>query len=248
MYRRIILGAMMLMLATGSQNLVAQAGKGKTKAKTQTDTQKPDLNSTQRVEMKTLIDSVSYVLGMNLINTVKQQQMLVNPAVVMQSLRDGFESKFVMSDDEMMKVYMRYEAIKAEEKAGPNKVKGKEFLAENAKKEGVTTLPSGLQYKVITQGTGAKPTSKDKVKVHYRGTLIDGKEFDSSIKRNEPVSFNLDGVIKGWTEGVQLMPVGSKYMLYIPAELGYGDKEVGNGLIPAGSTLVFEVELLEIVK
>ncbi|MFM8437975.1 MAG: FKBP-type peptidyl-prolyl cis-trans isomerase, partial [Candidatus Kapaibacterium sp.] len=126
-----------------------------------------------------------------------------------------------------------------------NKAKGAAFLAENAKKAGVTTTASGLQYRVITQGTGAKPLATDKVKVHYKGTLIDGSEFDSSYKRGEPIEFPLNGVIKGWTEGVQLMSVGSKYEFFIPSELAYGDREVG-GVIPAGSTLVFEVELLGI--
>lgn len=126
-----------------------------------------------------------------------------------------------------------------------NKAKGTAFLAENGKKAGVTTTASGLQYRVITQGTGAKPLATDKVKVHYKGTLIDGSEFDSSYKRGEPIEFPLNGVIKGWTEGVQLMNVGSKFEFFIPSDLAYGDREVG-GVIPAGSTLIFEVELLGI--
>lgn len=119
------------------------------------------------------------------------------------------------------------------------------FLVENMLKTGVVTTKSGLQYKVVTEGKGAKPIASDSVKVHYRGTLIDGTEFDSSYKRNEPISFPLSGVIKGWTEGLQLMTVGSKYMLYIPAELAYGKKAVG-GVIAPNSTLIFEVELLGI--
>jgi FKBP-type peptidyl-prolyl cis-trans isomerase len=125
-----------------------------------------------------------------------------------------------------------------------NLVVGQKFLAENATKEGVQTTASGLQYKVITMGDGAKPVATDTVKVHYRGTLLDGTEFDSSYARNEPISFGLNRVIAGWTEGVQLMPVGSKFMFYIAPDLAYGAD--GGGPIPPNSTLTFEVELLDI--
>jgi FKBP-type peptidyl-prolyl cis-trans isomerase len=123
----------------------------------------------------------------------------------------------------------------------------KQFLVDNAKKDGVTTTASGLQYKVIIQGEGAKPSSPaTRVKVHYRGSLIDGSEFDSSYSRNQPLTFALNGVIAGWTEGLQLMPIGSKYVLYIPSELGYGASGAG-GVIPPNATLIFEVELLDIL-
>ena len=133
------------------------------------------------------------------------------------------------------------------EKYADNKAAGEKFLAENKEKEGVITLPSGLQYKVIKEGKGAKPTETDRVKVNYRGTLIDGKEFDSSYKRNEPATFRANQVIKGWTEALPMMPVGSKWELYIPSELAYGTRETGGDIKPF-STLIFEVELLEIVK
>lgn len=133
------------------------------------------------------------------------------------------------------------------EKYADNKAAGEKFLAENKEKEGVVTLPSGLQYKVIKEGKGAKPTETDRVKVNYRGTLIDGKEFDSSYKRNEPATFRANQVIKGWTEALTMMPVGSKWELYIPSELAYGTRETGGDIKPF-STLIFEVELLEIVK
>ena len=133
------------------------------------------------------------------------------------------------------------------EKYADNKAAGEKFLAENKEKEGVITLPSGLQYKVIKEGKGAKPTETDRVKVNYRGTLIDGKEFDSSYKRNEPATFRANQVIKGWTEALTMMPVGSKWELYIPSELAYGTRETGGDIKPF-STLIFEVELLEIVK
>ena len=142
------------------------------------------------------------------------------------------------------------EAIKAkamEAKYGENKVAGEKFLAENKTKEGVITTESGLQYKVIKAGKGEIPTKESTVKVNYKGTLIDGTEFDSSYKRNAPASFRADQVIKGWTEALTMMPVGSKWELYIPQELGYGDRETG-GLIKPYSTLIFEVELLEIEK
>jgi FKBP-type peptidyl-prolyl cis-trans isomerase len=135
---------------------------------------------------------------------------------------------------------------KNEAEAAENTKKGEEFLAENKKKDGVKVTASGLQYKVIKQGNGPKPKLTDKVKVNYRGTLIDGTEFDSSYKRGTPTEFPLNGVIKGWTEGIQLMPVGSKYEFYIPAELAYGAR--GPQTVGPNQTLIFEVELLEIVK
>jgi FKBP-type peptidyl-prolyl cis-trans isomerase len=126
-----------------------------------------------------------------------------------------------------------------------NKKEGAEFLEANKTKEGVVTLPSGLQYKILTEGTGPKPAASDTVVCNYRGTLISGTEFDSSYKRGQPASFPVNGVIKGWTEALQLMPVGSKWQLFVPAELGYGDRGAG-GEIGPGATLIFEVELLSI--
>ena len=134
---------------------------------------------------------------------------------------------------------------KAKAKAEAVKVESKKFLEENAKKEGVKVTESGLQYQVIKEGEGAKPKATDTVKVHYKGTLVDGKEFDSSYKRGEPISFPLNGVIKGWTEGLQLMPTGSTYRFFIPSELGYGDRGAGAD-IPGGAALIFDVELIEI--
>ena len=153
------------------------------------------------------------------------------------------------TEDAMAYVDTHAKAIETkalEAKYGENKVAGEKFLAENAKKKGVLTTSSGLQYKVIKQGKGAVPTNKNTVKVHYKGTLIDGTEFDSSYSRNEPSSFPVTGVIKGWTEALTMMPVGSKWELYIPQELAYGSRNQSK--IKPFSTLVFEVELLEIVK
>ena len=140
------------------------------------------------------------------------------------------------------------EAKVLEAKYSENKAAGEKFLAENATKEGVQTTPSGLQYKVIKNGKGAVPTNNNTVKVHYKGTLIDGTEFDSSYSRNEPSSFPVTGVIKGWTEALTMMPVGSKWELYIPQELAYGSRNQAQGKIKPFSALVFEVELLDIVK
>jgi FKBP-type peptidyl-prolyl cis-trans isomerase FkpA len=133
---------------------------------------------------------------------------------------------------------------KAKVESEKSKVEGEKYLAENANKEGVMVTESGLQYEVLSQGEGAKPVATDVVKVHYKGTLLDGTEFDSSYSRNEPTTFPLNRVIPGWTEGLQLMPVGSKYKFTIPSDLAYGDRDLGK--IPANSTLIFEVELLEI--
>ncbi|CAM4264319.1 FKBP-type peptidyl-prolyl cis-trans isomerase [Pseudoalteromonas byunsanensis] len=136
------------------------------------------------------------------------------------------------------------QAEKVKLEAEQNKAEGEKYLAENAKKEGVVVTESGLQYEVLAEGDGKKPVDTDHVKVHYKGTLLDGTEFDSSYARNQPASFGLRQVIKGWTEGLQLMPVGSKFKFTIPPELGYGERNLGK--IPANSTLIFEVELLEI--
>lgn len=141
---------------------------------------------------------------------------------------------------------MKKQQLEQEKKAEGPKKAGAQFLALNKNVEGVKVLPSGLQYKVIKEGSGDHPKATDKVKVHYHGTLIDGTVFDSSVERGEPITFGLNQVIKGWTEGVQLMTPGSKYTFYIPSDLAYGDREMGK--IPAGSTLIFEVELISIEK
>ncbi|MDR2628080.1 MAG: FKBP-type peptidyl-prolyl cis-trans isomerase, partial [Dysgonamonadaceae bacterium] len=147
-----------------------------------------------------------------------------------------------------LQMFMQNYFSEAQQKdAEKAKAASEKFLEENKKKDGVKVTPSGLQYKVIKEGTGEKPDSTSTVKVHYVGTLADGTEFDSSVKRGEPTTFRVDQVIKGWTEGLLLMPVGSKYTLYVPSELGYGDRGAG-GKIKGNSALIFEVELLEIVK
>ena len=162
----------------------------------------------------------------------------------------GKDDVLAITDDSIQTIVRNqmeyYEKVNMERKYGANRKAGVDFLAQNAKKDSVKTTKSGLQYKVLTQGTGEVPTAQQRVKVHYRGTLIDGTEFDSSYKRGQPATFGCSQVIKGWTEALTMMPVGSKWMLYIPQELGYGQRQ--SGKIPPFSTLVFEVELLEIVK
>lgn len=176
---------------------------------------------------------------------------ILNKALFIQGFQDGItQSNMTISMDSMQTVVKKqmdyYHKIKMEKKYGANRIAGEDFLKKNAKADSVKTTASGLQYKILTQGTGDIPQATDKVKVHYEGHLIDGTEFDSSYKRKEPATFAANQVIKGWTEALTMMPVGSKWMLYIPQELAYGDREQGK--ITPFSTLIFTVELLEIVK
>jgi len=176
---------------------------------------------------------------------------VLNKTLFIQGFQDGItESNMTISMDSVQSVVRKqmeyYHKVKMEKKYGPNRIAGEEFLKKNAKADSIQTTPSGLQYKIITKGTGEIPQATDKVKVNYEGHLIDGTEFDSSYKRNQPATFPANQVIKGWTEALTMMPVGSKWMLYIPQQLAYGDREQGK--IPPFSTLIFTVELLEIVK
>jgi FKBP-type peptidyl-prolyl cis-trans isomerase len=199
-------------------------------------------------------DKLSYAIGMSIAHSLKAQGVNVKAAVVAQGLKDVLTGgKPLLTDEEaqatlgkaretmMKKTEAEHAAASAD-----NKKQGEAFLATNKTKEGVVTLPDGLQYKILTAGTGPKPTASDTVEVDYKGSLLNGKEFDSSYKRGQPASFPVSGVIKGWTEALQLMPVGSKWQLVIPSDLAYGDRGAGNGDIPPGSTLVFEVELKSI--
>ena len=193
--------------------------------------------------------SLGYLIGSNNKNDIPD----LNIEAFEHGIRDAYsgdEKKRALTQEQMEKVLMEYQKKReaeitkeVEAKAKANKEAGEKFLAENEKKEGVQKTASGLQYKVITEGTGAKPKATDTVTVHYEGKLIDGKVFDSSYERGEPVSFRLNEVIKGWTEGVQLMNTGSKYELYIPSDLAYG--ETGNPNIEPNSVLIFTVELLD---
>lgn len=200
-------------------------------------------------EFVTLEQKVSYGVGRNIGGEIARDAGFdADVEALVAGLRDslsGAESR--ISEEELQAAFVDIRKVaqeKAARKAAENSAKAAAFLATNAKREGVVTTASGLQYEVLTAGTGAKPTTANKVKVHYHGTLIDGTVFDSSVERGEPIEFAVTGVIKGWTEALQLMSVGSKWKLFIPANLAYGDRATGS--IPPGSTLIFEVELLEI--
>lgn len=176
---------------------------------------------------------------------------VLNKALFVQGFLDGItQSNMTISMDSVQTVVKKqmdyYHKVKMEAKYGANRIAGEEFLKKNAKADSIQTTASGLQYKIITKGTGEIPQATNRVKVNYEGHLIDGTEFDSSYKRNQPATFAANQVIKGWTEALTMMPVGSKWMLYIPQQLAYGDREAGK--IPPFSTLIFTVELLEIVK
>lgn len=182
---------------------------------------------------------------------VNDSTEVLNKALFVKGFREGFEGvNNVVSMDSTQKLVKKqmdyYHKVNMEKKYGANRIAGEEFLKANAKKDSVKVTPSGLQYKILNQGTGEVPTKESKVKVNYEGHLIDGTEFDSSYKRNKPVSFPVSGVIPGWTEALCMMPVGSKWMLYVPQELAYKDREQAK--IPPFSCLIFTVELLEIEK
>jgi FKBP-type peptidyl-prolyl cis-trans isomerase FklB len=205
--------------------------------------------------LKTQKEKFSYALGMNIGTSMHRQGVEVDPNILLRGMKDALAGgKLLMSEDEARAAVMQVQnevrqkqAEKAKEAGAANKKEGDEFLAANKTKEGVVALPSGLQYKILTTGNGPKPVATDSVVCNYRGTLIDGKEFDSSYKRGQPATFPVNGVIKGWTEALQLMPVGSKWQLFIPPDLAYGERGAGGDIGP-DSTLIFEVELLSIEK
>ena len=193
-------------------------------------------------------DKVSYSIGLNIGLNLKKQNVSINPDTFVLGLKDALAGKPQMTDEQVKETMTAFEKemIDKQKATGvKNGADGEKYLAENKKKEGVKTTASGLQYKVVKEGTGAQPKETDTVIAHYRGTLIDGTEFDSSYKRGQPATFPVSGVIKGWTEALQMMKVGSKYQLFIPASLAYGERAVGPDIGP-NSTLIFEVELLDV--
>lgn len=208
--------------------------------------------NTMAAELTTDQQKLGYIIGMDIGKSLREQETDVDLDSLIAAIRDSFNDEaLALTLDEAAVIRQKYiekrQAAQQAETAvvgDANLATGQKFLAENKSKEGVQVTDTGLQYKVLTMGTGSKPAATDTVKVHYRGTLLDGTEFDSSYARNEPISFALNRVIAGWTEGMQLMPIGSKFVFYIAPDLAYG--EGGGGPIPANSTLVFEVELLEI--
>ncbi|ALU43457.1 FKBP-type peptidyl-prolyl cis-trans isomerase [Pseudoalteromonas rubra] len=210
------------------------------------------------VKLETEVQQQAYGIGASVGNFLqkdmadkKELGIELDQALIMRGFKDALDGNAKLDEAKIREVLTALDSsvrekqtAKAQADAEKNKVEGAEYLAENAKKDGVNVTDSGLQYEVLSEGEGKKPVATDIVKVHYKGTLLDGSEFDSSYARNQPATFPLNQVIAGWTEGLQLMAVGSKYKFTIPSELGYGERNLGK--IPANSTLVFEVELLEI--
>ena len=205
-----------------------------------------------QMDLKDLKQKASYAIGADIGSNLKRQEIDVDPKALAAGLADSLEGKMKLTDAELKEVMTTFRTemtakMESRQKvAGEKNLKdGEAFLAANAKKEGVKATASGLQYKVLKSGKGKSPKATDTVKVHYHGTLIDGTVFDSSVERGEPISFPLNGVIPGWTEGVQLMKEGDKFQFTIPSKLAYGEQGPG-GKIGPNSTLVFDVELLAI--
>jgi FKBP-type peptidyl-prolyl cis-trans isomerase FklB len=203
--------------------------------------------------LKSQKDKVSYIIGLDIGKTFKNQGVDIDPDLLVRGLKDTLGGKKpILGDQEIQetmgafqKEMMAKQEAQAKKAGEKNKKEGDAFLAENKKKEGVKILPSGLQYKVIKAGSGKKATINDTVTAHYRGTLIDGTEFDSSIRRGKPASFAVNGVIPGWTEALQLMEEGAKWQLFIPANLAYGERGAGREIGP-NAALIFEVELISV--
>lgn len=206
-----------------------------------------------KMTLKDNKDKVSYSIGLNIGKSMKQEGLDINPDALAAAMKDVFAgAKPQLTDEEVQAVMQEFQKemmakrLKGQQEGlAKNKAEGEKFLADNKKKEGIKTTASGLQYKVIKDGTGKTPKATDTVSTHYRGTLISGKEFDSSYKRGEPAEFPVNGVIKGWTEALQLMKEGAKWQLFIPSELAYGERGAGQDIGP-NSTLIFDIELLSV--
>jgi len=200
----------------------------------------------ENLVLKNEKDKVSYSIGMAMGKDIKRQSIDIDPDILAKGIKDVLSGgKVLLTDQEVSETMAAFQKEMIAKLGEKNKGEGEAFLAENKKKEGVKTLPSGLQYKVIKAGTGKKPTLTDAVTTHYRGTLIDGTEFDSSYRRGQPATFPVNGVIPGWTEALQLMEVGAKWQLFIPSNLAYRERGAG-GTIGPNATLIFEIELISI--
>jgi FKBP-type peptidyl-prolyl cis-trans isomerase len=243
--------------APAPKSQTAPASKAQTAPAQKTPAAKPRTTTGTRtatpLALKTQKDKVSYAIGVNIGKSLHKDAVDVDPAIFIRGMKDALAGGKLLLTDEDMKgtldilqaqLRKRQEEL-TQEAADANKKAGDAFLAENKAKPGVVALPSGLQYKVVTEGTGPKPAATDSVVCNYRGTLLNGTEFDSSYKRGQPATFPVNGVIKGWTEALQLMPVGSKWQLFVPPDLAYGSRGVGSDIGPE-ATLVFEVELISI--
>ena len=213
----------------------------------------PAANGSSTLVLKTQKDKASYVIGLNIGKGLHRDGVDIDPNVLLRGLKDAISgAKPLLTDDDMKATVtavqndlrQKHEAM-MQQAGEANKKEGDTFLAANKTKPGVVALPSGLQYKILKEGTGPKPSPTDTVVCNYRGTLLDNTEFDSSYKHGQPLTFNVGGVIKGWTQALQLMPVGSKWQLFIPPDLAYGARGAGTGIGP-NATLIFEIELLSI--
>jgi FKBP-type peptidyl-prolyl cis-trans isomerase FklB len=243
---------------TASQNATSAQTAGTAKTQSGTAAKTPAGAAAQHhapappLVLKTDKDKQSYAIGMNIGKSIHRDGVDVDPNILLRGMKDALAGgKTVLTDDEAKAVMTnlqaemrKQQAEKAQVAAETNKKAGDAFLAENKTKDGVVTLPSGLQYKILTEGTGPKPAATDTIVCNYKGTLLDNTEFDSSYSRKQPLTIPVGGVIKGWTEALQLMPVGSKWQLFIPSDLAYGPQ--AKGPIGPNSTLIFEVELLSI--
>jgi FKBP-type peptidyl-prolyl cis-trans isomerase FklB len=249
----IVPGSILAQTSTTTQTTAPSSTTGKSQASTMKKSTTGTKSASAPLTLKTPKEKFSYALGMRMGSNLKKQEVPVDPAILERGLKDALAGgKTLLTDQEAQAAMMEVQAdlhkkqeAKMQAEGAANKKQGEDFLAANKSKEGVTTLPSGLQYKILKEGTGPKPAASDTVECNYRGTLIDGKEFDSSAKHGGPASFPVSGVIKGWTEALQLMPVGSKWQLFIPADLAYGDRGAGADIGP-DSTLIFDVELVSI--
>jgi FKBP-type peptidyl-prolyl cis-trans isomerase len=227
------------------------------KASTKKNAETTPEKSAAPAALKTRQERFSYALGMNygagVGGKLKQQSVEIDPNLAVQGFKDGLTgAKTLLTEQEAQAVLQevgtevqKAQREKAEKVGATNKTEGEAFLAANKGKEGVVTLPSGLQYKILSEGTGPKPAATDSVVCNYKGTLVNGTEFDSSSKHGGPATFPVNGVIKGWTEALQLMPVGSKWQLFVPPNLAYGERGAGADIGP-DATLIFEVELMSI--
>lgn len=255
--RKFLTHTLAVVLTSASLAIIANAQNAGSSQAAQTTKPAPDAKSSQTSSensaLPTQKDKTSYAIGLNVGKGLHHESIDVDPNIVMQGLKDGLAGgKTLMTDEQAQatitelrnQVSARMQA-QMQQEGETNKKDGDAFLTANMTKPGVVALPSGLQYKVLKEGTGPKPTLDDTVVCNYRGTLIDGKEFDSSYKRGEPATFPVRRVIKGWTEALQLMPVGSKWQIVLPPDLAYGERGAPPDIGP-NSTLIFEVELLSI--
>jgi FKBP-type peptidyl-prolyl cis-trans isomerase FklB len=233
------------------------SGSSAPKTQQKSSTTKTGQSSTKKAApplvLKTDKDKQSYAIGLNVGKSLHRDQVDVDPNILLRGIRDALaDSKPLMTDDEIKATMTALQAdvrkkqeVKMQLAAETNKKEGDAFLTQNKNQDGVVTLPSGLQYKILKEGDGPKPAATDSVVCNYRGTLLNNTEFDSSYKRGQPATLRVNGVIKGWTEALQLMPVGSKWQLFIPPDLAYGARGAG-GPIGPNATLIFEIELLSI--